>query len=311
MKSRRTIILIVAVIVGAIAAFGLLNYVRNVEGSVYDDAAPSQVWLVREDVPKGTPIAEAMAAGMIVEGEIPGSFRPATAVVDPQSELAGLVAVADLPANSPVVQGHFASPTSVSSSVTDRLEQKGMVTMTMSVSQVRGVAYLVEPGDFVNILGVDVLDPSGGAPVTADFDSEEGETSAATSPDQLAFTSSDIDGSTIYDNVARYIYQRAEVLAVDKGLAPDLGETADPAQATEARNSGLITLAVPPEVVQVLLSVGENAFYLSLVPPSYEPKPLPPVDYDEVIYPGEDANRLTPYGPGDSTDAVSQDGETK
>ena len=125
MNSRRTVILIVAVVVGAIAAFGLLNYVRNVEGSVYDNAAPEQIWVVRTPIPKGTPAEQAIDQNLIYQTEIPATFRPSTAIVDPQLELAGLVAVTDLPANAPLVTGNFVSTNVVNTGITDRLEEKG------------------------------------------------------------------------------------------------------------------------------------------------------------------------------------------
>ena len=93
MNSRRTVILVVAVVVGAIASFGLLNYIRNVEGSVYENAEPETVWVVQRPIAKGTSIDQVLNQGLIGESEIPASFRPATAIVDPETELAGLVAV--------------------------------------------------------------------------------------------------------------------------------------------------------------------------------------------------------------------------
>jgi hypothetical protein len=106
----------------------------------------------------------------------------------------------------------------------------------------------------------------------------------------------DTDGSASYDFIARYVYQAAEVLAIDKELTPDLGETEDEAVAA-VRNGGMITLAVPPGAVQMILGVGMENLYLSLVSKSYEPAPLAPFDYGNNTYPGEDEQRLTPYGP--------------
>ena len=282
-------ILIVALVVGAVAALGLLNYVRNVEGSVYDNAEPEEVWVVRLPIPKGTTAEQVLDQQMIVKSEIPASFIPATSIVDPNTELAGLVAVADLPVNAPLVTGNFVLPNIVNTGITDRLEEKGMVTMTFSVDQVRGVAYQVEPGDYVNILDVAGLEEEEG--------SEADDPAAEAVPLGGELAAYGIDGNATYDQLARYVYQRAEVLAIDRALTPDLGETTEEGAEPVARNGGLITLAVTPEAVQLLLSVDPNDLYLSLVPPTYEPYPLPPLDYSNQILPGEDAERLTPYGP--------------
>ncbi|MDH3682711.1 MAG: RcpC/CpaB family pilus assembly protein [Acidimicrobiia bacterium] len=288
MNSRRTVILIVAVVVGAIAAFGLLNYIRNVEGSVYDNAEPETVWVVRLPIEKGTTSEQALALNMIYETEIPATFRPATAIVDPNTELAGLVAVTDLPVNAPLVTGNFVPSNVVNTGITDRLEEKELVTVTFSVDQVKGAAYLIEPGDFVNLLSVKQIVESG---------DEDGEPTADEPVDLgSGLVALPVNGSASYDYIARYVYQRAEVLAIDKALTPDLGESSEQAEGAP-RNAGMITLAVPPDAVQTILSVGMENIYLSLVPSTYAPDPLPPIDYGNEVYPAEDADRLTPYGP--------------
>ncbi len=278
MKSRRTVILIVAVVVGAIASFGLLNYIRNVEGSVYDDAEPQTVWVVQQGIAKGTPAEQAISQGLLTKGEIPASFRPATAIVDPETELAGLVAVTDLPANATVVAGNFVAPTVVNTGITDRLQEKGLTTVTFSVDQVKGAAYLIEPGDFVNVLAL--------IPNTA----PAAQTTEAGAPVEGA-------AGTTWNFVTRYVYQKAEVLAIDKSLTPDLGESSTDEKTSAPANAGMITLAVPPDAVQTILSVGTDNLYLSLVPSDYQPTPIPPLDYGSDTLPGEDGSKLTPYGP--------------
>lgn len=285
MRSRRTVILIVAIVVGAIASFGLLNYIRNVEGSVYDNAEPEIVWVVRLPIPKGTPAEQVLSQNMIVESEIPASFRPGTAVVDPTTELAGLVAVADLPPNAPLVTGNFVAPDVVNTGIVDRLDDKEMVTVTFNVDQVKGAAFLIEPGDFVNVLAV-----------SANSEVEEGAGTGGGSDDPgaaAAPTVVQLDSPYLYG--ARYVYQRAEVLAIGTALTPELGESEE--EAAVPNTGGLITLAVPPDAVQTILNVGLENLYLSLVPPSYEPTPWPALDLDVDLLPGEDDQQLTPYGP--------------
>jgi Flp pilus assembly protein CpaB len=282
----------VAVVVGAIASFGLLNYIRNVEGSVYDNAEPETVWVVQRPIAKGTTSEQAINQNLIGQAEMPADFKPATAIVDPETELAGLVAVTDLPANATLVTGNFVAASVVNTGITDRLEEKDLVTVTFSVDQVKGAAYLIEPGDYVNLLTVKTIGEADDTEQTTEIDGAQ-ESGAA---------SQDLGEVTTFDYAARYVYQRAEVLAIDKALTPDLGETADEAEGAAVRNGGMVTLAVPPEAVQVILSVGMENIYLSLLPPSYEPTELPPIDYGNSTLPGEDSTRLTPYGPDDVTE---------
>ena len=285
MNPRRIGILVVAIVVAAVAAIGLLSYVRNVEDSALDDGTSAKVWVVKQPIRKGTSASQAIAQQMIVQEEFPSKYRPANAIEDPDVELVGLVAVFDLPANEIIKVGNFVSPNVINTGITDRLEEKGQVTVSLSVDQVRGASHQIQPGDYVNIL----MDRPFEATETASADSpEEGSTAGPTG---------------IYPRSVRYVYQKAEILSVDKDLTPDISEAAEgedgaPVQ-QEARDDGLITLSVPPEADQLILSVGQENIYLSLVPRNYVPEPIPPFDTGNQTFPGEDGQRLTPYGPDD------------
>ncbi len=291
MNPRRIGILVVAIVVAAVAAIGLLNYVRNVEDSALDDGSAAKVWVVQGPISKGTSASQALAQGLIVEESFPAKYAPDNAIGDPNVELIGLVAVFDLPPNEILKEGTFVSPKVINTGITDRLEERELVTVTVNADKVRGVAHQVEPGDYVNIL------------MNRPFADQE--TASADNPDAEASTAGP---GGIYPQAVRYVYQKAEILSVDRDLTPEIGEATggvdDPAAAPqEARDGGLITLAVPPEAVQQILSVGEENLYLSLVPPSYEPEAIPPFDIGNQVFPAEDPNRLTPYGPDDSEEA--------
>lgn len=296
MNSRRTIILLVAVLIAGLSFFGILNYVRGLEDSAYEGQELVEVWVVKEPIPRGTPAQQVIATQLIAKDEVPIEYKPATAIVDPSTELLGLVAVTDLPANSVLVQGNFVAPGVVATGVTDRLEERGMVTVTFSLDQVGAAAYLIEPGDFVNILTRISLKP------------------AETEDDTVSATDDEYDRSEerLYLSDVRYVYQKVEVLAIDKSLTADLGQSTaaedDPAAAAAAAaNRGLITLAVPPEAVQRILAVGIENLYLSLVPPTYQPVELPPIEINEDLLPGEDVERLTPYGPPEANGSAEAD----
>ncbi len=295
MNSRRTVILLIAIVVSAVSALGLSRYVQGLEDDVYDGAALGNAWIVQSQIPKGTPSEQAVGQGLIELTEVPVEFIPSTAVVDPNAELNNLVAVVDLPAGSMLVAGNFVAPNVLSTGITDRLEERGMVTVTFPIDQVAGVAGFVQPGDFVNMLVVRPL-----AFAAADAEANPEDVGGGTSDDDLPnleeFYSNEIPASaeqSLYLENARYFYQKAEVLAVGQSLPLDLGETAG--EDAAAATGGVITLAVPPEVVQQVLAVGTQNLYLSLVPASYEPEALLPMDITELLYPAEDETRLTPY----------------
>jgi Flp pilus assembly protein CpaB len=313
-SSRRTVILIVAVALGAFAALGLLNYVKNAESGAGEASSPIEVWVAKAPVPKGTSVEDALDQNLLGKELVAQKLRPTTAVRDPATELAGLVAVADLPVNIPIVTGSFVSPSIVNTGITDRLEERGLVTVTISVDQVRGAAYLIEPGDFVNIM----LEREWDAPFF------ENDPPLALTPEATAELAAELaENDTtrplitdLYPVETRMVYQKAEVLAVGSRLTPDLGQTTVEDDATPGQAQGLITLAVPPEAAQVILNVGRDSLYLSLVPDDYEPRAMLPLDPTTQVLPGESSSRLTPYqgvegvdDPASEASALAFDGD--
>jgi pilus assembly protein CpaB len=277
--SRRTIILIAAIVVGAIAAFALYTYVGGIEDEANDNARRVDVYKVVKDIPKGFFGDEAFEQGYVERDQIPAEFKPASSVTS-ADQINALVAINTIPANQVITTDMFTTQQASLTTFASLLKEN-QVSVTVSVDQVRGVAGLLVPGDVVNMLVLAEPIDAQGNPVTVPPGTTEGD--------------------YIYDQVARYLYQKVQILAIGQTKQLQPGETAstaaDGSAATPA--SGLITFAVPPEAAQRIVSVsggGETQIYLSLVPRDYVPVPLPPHDAAERL-PGEDPARLTPYGP--------------
>jgi Flp pilus assembly protein CpaB len=179
-----------------------------------------------------------------------------------------------------LVQGMFVSAGDPEAQVSfadnlTKIQNEDMVTFTLSIDEVRGVAGLIVPGDYVNILLNTTNDSSG---------SSDG----ASSGDKAVTSSS-----------ARYLYQKVLVLAVGTNTVADTQAAADASGGSDAAEAtgtaGLITFIVPAEAAQVLESHEPGSIYLSLVSKDYEPVPMGPIDVTQL--PGENPGELTPYGP--------------
>ncbi|HWJ64119.1 MAG TPA: Flp pilus assembly protein CpaB [Acidimicrobiales bacterium] len=279
MSQRRTLILIAAIAIGALASFLVWNYVGGIQDQAYNDAERVKVYLVKQPIPRGT--SGQVAAASIVEESIPKKFKPANAIVS-LDDIAGRVAKTDLVANQVVVDDMFVEATDpeAAQSFADNLikiQNKDQTTYTMSVDAVRGVNGLIVPGDYVNVMVTDYSSATGGD------DSSSG-------------------GGTVSAEQARFLYQKVQVLAVDYLTAADVNAAAAEAPADGAAaapvaevQKGMITLIVPPEAAQVLLSVPAESLYLTLVSKDYEPQPTGEIDISTL--PSDNAKILTPYGP--------------
>ncbi len=275
MSSRRTLILIAAVLVGAIAAYALYTYVGGIEDEANENAERVTIFKIVQDIPKGTFGDEAFALGLIEEDVIAREYRPATAITTP-AQIDGLVAISDLPANQVVVSTQFVSQAE-SLSTFSSLLKNNEVAISISIDQVRGVAGLLVPGDFVNMLVT-------GAPLEGD----------AAAPPTEGQGSADV-----FTTPSRYLFQKVQILAIGQSRKLEPGETAatnaDGTPVTST-SSGLLTFALPALAAQQIASVATGSFYLTLVPKDYQPTPLPALDINAPL-PGETADQLTPYGP--------------
>ncbi len=288
MSSRRTLILVGAIALGAFAAFALLNYVRGIEDDVYKDAQPVEVLMAARDIPEGTPASEALAAMEVKE--IPLEIRPAT-FIPPEAtdQIAGLVALNDIPANQIIVDGLFVDPTVVQLSFRDQVPT-GNVAISVSIDQVRAVGGYLQPGDEVNLMVVH--DGQGCQQDAAAVGSED-----TGAPPVIDDGITDPSEYCTYTQPARYVFQRVEILAIGDRLQLQPGEQAP--EATLSPQGGTITFMVPNEAAQLIASIAPEDIYLTLLPEDYRAEPLPALTADDLEgpTPAEDPTRLTPYGP--------------
>jgi hypothetical protein len=308
------LILIAAVVVGALSAFLVFNYVNSADDRARGNARQVEVLKVAKDIPKGLTGREAQQQGMIVSASISAEFKPATAIIDP-SIIQDKVAVANYTTGQILVDGMFADP------IENQITNAGRVpndcaaagtggstsgkpvpctAITISVDQIEGVAGLIVPGDYVNVLVLpdtafcEKPDETGTITITHD------KGAVITKPDPTqAGQSQAIDGGTIVCNPARYLYQQAKVLFVDKNVIPQPGEVnaTSGGAAAASGTGGLITLEVPPKAAQLIASVAPTQLDLTLLPPDYAPEAVGELDPFATVLPGEDPTQLTPYGP--------------
>ncbi len=284
--------MIAAIAVGALAAFAIFNYVQGIEDRANEDVQRVQVIKVTQLIPRGMSGREALDLGYLdTDAAIAQEFYPETAVID-IAEIETKIAVSDLAPNQVVVANMFVERDN--SLITNaRRITSGRVAITISVDNIRGVAGLIVPGDFVNMMAI----PGGSTVCDEAATGDEGAPPPEAQP-------GDLSDLVIFCSPARMVYQAVQVLFVDRSPEPLPGEQVATEGAEAApTNAGLLTLSVPPDAAQRIASVGGDQWYLTLVPPDYAPAPLPPFDPTVALLPGEDPAILTPYGPaGASTD---------
>jgi len=148
--NRRTVILIVAVVVALVAAGAIYSYLNSVQDRAYNDAKLVKVFRVEKDIAKGLPGEQAIDQEYVKSGDIPQKYRPTTALTDINA-IRGKVALNNLSTGQIVVDGMFVDPRVANVSFAQRIPP-GQVAVSISVDTVHGVAGFIAPGDQVNIL---------------------------------------------------------------------------------------------------------------------------------------------------------------
>ncbi len=260
MNSRRTLIIVAALILAALAFLGNVLYLKGAQDRANKNAQTVQVSVVKKAIPKGLTGDQALSQEYIRAGEIPLEFRPGSAITDP-NDIKNKVAITDLSPGQVLVDGQFVNPNVAQVTFAQRVPA-GQVALSVSVDQVHGVAGLLVPGDKVNIL-VSTTDPA---------DEKK-------------------KGLTV-------MYQNVNILAIGATAAPQVGDTTQTKSSTSAAgDSGLITFAVPLDAAQRIALAASGAdsgssIYLTLVPPDNTAADKPaPVTVQNVF----DNLPLTPY----------------
>lgn len=288
MGSRKIIMLVGSILIGALAGFALLNYVQGVEQEVRQEVQRVDVFVIAADVSAGTTASDVQQTNRIQQREIESGFRPANAITD-LSQIQGRVSISNLSANQILVDGMFEDPEVIETTYADLIADDH-IAFSMSISKERAVNGFVNAGDFVDMI---VL----GEPPSTPGEEDAFETSAATSP---------------YESPARFLYRGIRIVSIGDeiaGQSAPLAEDAAPVAEEEAGTTLQITFAIPAAAAQRVLSVNEADIVLALLPASWTPEAQTNEVLEEILtgldLPGEDASQITPFGPEGFVDVLA------
>lgn len=244
---RRALAVAAAVVVGLVAAFAAYSYLHSAQTRAYDNAKLTAAYVVAKPVPAGLAGAQAITGGYVVRKQVPAEFRPAGAVTN-LADIEGTQAVAPVAVGQILVAGMFTSPSAAQVTFA-RAIPAGDVAVTVSVSQVQGVAGLPQPGDHVDIM------------VTV------------TGAEQY-----------LLENVP--VLAIGQQTSPQGSTSTSTSTTAAGAASTApADSSGLFTFAVSPlDAERIALAEQQGlGIYLALEPPGSAPSNVPPTDQGNLF----------------------------
>lgn len=143
----RIVILIVALIVGGVAAVMAAQYITSARSTIEAESQPVEVLVAAEDIPRGMAAEELLAKKMLVLSKVPQRFVAAGAISS-EKALEGRVLAVPLTAGEQVTQGRFELPSSAGLAYGIPADY---MAMSIPVDEVRGLSGLVKPGDHIAI----------------------------------------------------------------------------------------------------------------------------------------------------------------
>ncbi|MRS12809.1 MAG: Flp pilus assembly protein CpaB [Actinobacteria bacterium] len=144
MRSK-VIILIVALVLGGIAAVLAARYLSQARSTIEAESEPVEVLVAQQDIPRGMSAEELFAQDLIVIEEVPQRFV-ASGAVSSEKALEGRVLADPLSAGEQVTRGRFELPSTAGLAYSIPSE---LMALSIPVDEVQGVSGLVKPGDHV------------------------------------------------------------------------------------------------------------------------------------------------------------------
>lgn len=156
----KVVILIVALVVGGIAAVLAARYLTQARSTIEAESEPIEVLVAQEDIPRGVSAEELLANDLVVLEEVPRRFV-ASGAISSEKALEGRVLADPLSAGEQVTEGRFELPSTAGLAYSIPGE---LMALSIPVDEVQGVSGLVKPGDHVALFVTFEEDPELGQP---------------------------------------------------------------------------------------------------------------------------------------------------
>ncbi len=311
---RRTLVLIVALLLAGVAAFAVYRFLTGVQNERIEQTALEEVYRTQARIEAGTSgdlVIQQFDERLEVSEEVV-ELTPELAVdtepIEPgevslEQALAGNVAAGPIPAGVVVTTDMWIDPVQAAQSL-DEVVSSGNQAVSVPVEASRGVAGFIRPGDTVNVLVTLKVE---GTPITED--------APALDPQQESGSG---EPETITKTLTRYVLFNKHVLAVDDQVvipgaedsatvaapAPTPSEDGSATTPTTPQTGGgngslvdrvqLVTLEVnSEEAEQLVFAVEAGDIWLTLATDDFQPANTGGVVIDSLF--GEDGGVLDEY----------------
>jgi pilus assembly protein CpaB len=244
-QNRRTLIVVVSVLLAVVAGVIAWLYVNNADQRATNKAQTESIYVAKAAIPAGT-TGEAAAASIGKQEYLKDSV-PADAIVA-TTDLSGKVASYPIAAGLPITAAQFSAPGTTGSIQATLDAKKGYEAVAIPLTGVQAVNGLIAPGDYVNLIisGSSTTPTASGAAANA----------------------------TANGARAAYFMQNVHVLGVGTTLAgaPAPTSGSGTAATTTAPTGALILEVTPINAERIIEAQTTNqTIFATLIPTAYQP----------------------------------------
>ena len=280
---RRTLVLIVALLLAGIAAFAVWQFLSNVEEEKEAELLLRAVYRVSGGtITEGTEGSLVLSQERAVASEEETRFLPDNAIgtlEELTATLTGRVAAGPISNNSILTTDQWVELTADIKPLAERIPE-GKQAITIGVDNIQGVNGFIEAGDRINII----------VTLTAPIEqiAEEVIASETLTEEELRALEAELEQGII----SRFVMQGLPVLAVGNEIRVD--EDADqtvtvttvPVEGQEAQQvqTGVLTLEVTPEEAErIVYTFSTGTVWLTLVPEDFVPVPTDGITRENIF----------------------------
>ena len=249
----RIILLLIAIILGAVAVIGVVAYIANIKASVEREVEKVEVLVAAKNILKETPVEEILSTDSVFSQAVPSKYL-ADGVLTSLDNYKGYVAVAPINKGEQITSTNFIKPEEIGLAF---VVPSDTIAVSIPIDEVIGVSNLINVGDRVNVIAT--FKPS---QQQAEAVSSENTEATETTP---ALIQEDITRTLLWDIEVLYIGTRTITQQKDTqngGLLSGQNQQKD----KEVKIT-TVTLAVTPEESEKLIFSEElGSVWLALLP---------------------------------------------
>ena len=244
---KRSMSLVLAIGLAALASVALITYVNGLEKKAYAGVETLDVYVAKSTIPVGTTVEQAASKGWIDKTPVPQKVVAAGAVTS-LDQIRGRVAQVTILSGEQLVSARWTTPERFGTALPIPQDRQAI---TVEVSTPPGVGGFVQPGDHVSLIG--------------QFD--------------MAVPKTGVWANVSDPTMARFVLQDVPVLAVGQSIAGGTTANEGDRAAAKDKNSSsattgtvLLTLAVKPADAETVAFVAFGGkMWFTLLPSGQSP----------------------------------------